>query len=39
MQEEVDEKTIALVISGGRITTNILKAALSKLVHEVEEAN
>lgn len=38
MQEEVDEKTIALVINGGRITTNILKAALGKLVHDIEEA-
>lgn len=39
LQEEVDEKTIALVISGGRITANILKSALAKVVQEVEEAN
>ena len=39
MQEEVDEKTVALVISGGRITANILKGVLSKVVHDMEEAN
>lgn len=30
MQEEVDEKTMALAITGGKISGNILKAALAK---------
>ena len=37
MQEEVDEKTMALVISGGKISAGILKSALSKAVRKMEE--
>ena len=37
MQEEVDEKTVALVINGGKITAGILKTALEKQVHALEE--
>ena len=37
MQEEVDEKTVALVINGGKISGRILKAALEKMVHGIEE--
>lgn len=39
MQEEVDEKTVALVINGGRISAGILKSALEKLVQKIEEKN
>lgn len=37
LQEEVNEKTISLCIKGGKITGNILKAALKKLVSEMEK--
>ncbi|MCD8249306.1 MAG: PcfB family protein [Lachnospiraceae bacterium] len=37
MQEEVNEKTISLCIKGGKISGNILKAALKKLVSEMEK--
>lgn len=37
MQEEVNEKTISLCIKGGKITGNILKAALKKLLSEQEK--
>ena len=37
MQEEVTEKTIALCIKGGKITAQILKAALIKLLAEMEK--
>ena len=37
MQEEVDEKTVALVINGGKISGRILKAALEKMVRGIEE--
>ena len=37
MQEEVDEKTVALIINGGKISARILKAALEKQVHAMEE--
>ena len=37
MQEEVDEKTMALVISGGKISAGILKDALARYVRRVEE--
>ena len=37
MQEEVTEKTIALCIRGGKITTQILKAALLKLLSKMEK--
>ena len=38
MQEEVNEKTIALCVKGGKITAEILKAALRKLLREIEKA-
>lgn len=38
MQEEVNEKTIALCIKGGKITADILKMALMKLLREMEKA-
>lgn len=38
MQEEVNEKTIALSIRGGKVTANILKAALVKLLREMEKS-
>ena len=37
MQEEVTEKTIALCIKGGKITAQILKAALLKLLSKMEK--
>ena len=37
MQEEVNEKTIALCIKGGRITADILKAAMRKYLQEMEK--
>ena len=36
MQEEVNEKTMSLCIKGGKITAQILKAALIKLLAEIE---
>ncbi len=38
MQEEVNEKTIALCIKGGKITADILKAALRKYLQEMEKS-
>ncbi len=37
MQEEVNEKTISLCIKGGKITAQILKAALIKLLAEIDK--
>ena len=37
MQEEVNEKTISLCIKGGKITAQILKAALIKLLAELDK--
>ena len=37
MQEEVNERTIALCIKGGKITAQILKAALLKLLSKMEK--
>ena len=37
MQEEVNEKTISLCIKGGKITAQILKAALIKLLEEMDK--
>lgn len=37
MQEEVNEKTIALCIKGGKISADILKTALAKLLREMEK--
>ena len=39
MQEEVDEKTLALIISGGKISANILKNALLKVLQKMDEKN
>ena len=36
MQDEVNEKTMALCIKGGKISAQILKAALTKLLAEIE---
>ena len=38
MQEEVNEKTIALCIKGGKITGDILKSALAKLLRDMEKS-
>ena len=38
MQEEVNEKTIALSIKGGKITADILKSALLKLLRDMEKS-
>ena len=38
MQEEVNEKTIALCIKGGKITADILRAAMRKYLQEVEKS-
>ena len=38
MQEEVNEKTIALCIRGGKITADILKTALTKLLRDMEKS-
>ena len=37
MQDEVTEKTMALCIKGGKISAQILKAALTKLLAEIEK--
>ena len=37
MQEEVNDKTISLCIKGGKITAQILKAALIKLLAEMDK--
>ena len=37
MQEEVNEKTIALCIKGGKITADILKVAMRKYLQEMEK--
>ena len=37
MQDEVNEKTMALCIKGGKISAQILKAALIKLLAEIEK--
>ena len=37
MQEEVNEKTIALCIKGGKITADILKAGMRKYLQEMEK--
>ena len=38
MQEETTDKTVNLIITGGRITVNVLKAAMRKYVAEVEKS-
>lgn len=37
MQEEVNEKTLWLCIKGGKITAEVLRAALLKLLSEMEK--
>ena len=37
MQDEVNEKTMSLCIKGGKISAQILKAALTKLLAEIEK--
>ena len=37
MQEEVNEKTLSLCIKGGKITAEVLRAALLKLLSEMEK--
>ena len=37
VQEEVNEKTVALMIRGGKISAEVLKAALLKLLRRLEE--
>ena len=37
MQDEVNEKTMALCIKGGKISAQLLKAALTKLLAEIEK--
>ena len=37
MQDEVNEKTVALCIKGGKISAQILKTALMKLLAEIEK--
>lgn len=39
MQEEVDEKTVTLIINGGKISANILKTVLLKLIQQIDEKN
>lgn len=38
MQEEVNEKTIALSVRSAKITAEVLKAALAKLLREMEKS-
>ena len=38
MQDEVNTKVIALVVKGGRISTDVLRKALKKFVEELEKA-
>ena len=37
MQEEVNEKTIALIVTGGKISAEILEKSLAKLARRLEE--
>ena len=37
MQDEVNEKAMALCIKGGKISAQLLKAALTKLLSEIEK--
>ena len=37
MQEEVNHKTVAVAIKGGKITAEVLEKALKKLVSEIEK--
>ena len=37
MQEEVNEKTISVCVKGAKITEEMLKAALKKVVAEMEK--
>lgn len=37
MQDEVNEKTVSLCINGGKISARILKAAIAKVLTEMEQ--
>lgn len=37
MQEEVENKTVALVINGGKLTVRVLRAAILKALAEIEK--
>ncbi len=37
MQEEIDEKTMALVITGGKISAEIMKEAMAKFIRHEEQ--
>lgn len=37
MQEETTNRTVSLVITGGRITANVLKAAMRKYLNHVDK--
>ena len=36
MQEEINQKTISLCVKGGRISANLLKAAMKKFLADME---
>ena len=38
MQDEVNEKVVSLCIRGGKISAQILKASLQKLLREMEQS-
>lgn len=38
MQEEVNEKTVALIIRSSRVTAEVLKVALAKMLRDMEKA-
>ncbi len=38
MQEEVNEKTVALIIRSSKVTAEVLKAALAKMLRDMEKA-
>ena len=38
MQDEVNNKTIALAIKGGKVTAETLEKALKKLLQEIEKS-
>ena len=39
MQEEVENKTVALAINGGKLTVRTLRAAMLKVLAEIEKKN
>ena len=38
MQEEVENKTLTLIVNGGKFTGRLLKAAISKYMAHLKEA-